>query len=70
MASMPSAGASTRHCANSRFVFYEENQAVVVWGIPATAGQTEDPPVEQGVNGETIDWYREFLASPQARFGT
>src|SRR5262245_45041251 len=42
-----------------RLVFFEENQVVVVWGISATPRQTEDPPVEQGVNGETIEWYPE-----------
>lgn len=45
--------------AGHRLVFMEENQAVVYWGVPAECQRLDDPPVWQGVNGETIKWYRE-----------
>lgn len=44
---------------NSRLVFMEENQDVVYWGVKATSQADDDPPVFQGVNGESIEWYRE-----------
>jgi hypothetical protein len=38
-------------------VFYEENQAVVVWGIARSRLSEEDPPVEQGqVDRDTEAW--------------
>ncbi len=39
-------------------VFLEENQNVVFWGVPTTP-RTDDPPVEQGVNGDTLEWHAE-----------
>src|SRR5260370_818934 len=35
-------------------IFMEENQVVVVWGVPATAERLVDPPVHIGSNNETI----------------
>jgi hypothetical protein len=34
--------------ADDHLVFYEENQVVVVWGIPQSRLGDDDPPVEQG----------------------
>jgi hypothetical protein len=42
-----------------RLVFMEENQAVVSWGVEAIPRPAGDPPVFQGVEDETIRWYRE-----------
>ncbi|MBK8271282.1 MAG: hypothetical protein IPK83_24370 [Planctomycetes bacterium] len=42
-----------------RLVFMEENQEVVYWGVPASAKLQDDPPVELGVNGDTVEWYPE-----------
>jgi len=42
-----------------RLVFMEENQAVVLWGVPTIRPDAEDPAVFQGVNGPQIKWYRE-----------
>jgi hypothetical protein len=42
-----------------RLVFMEENQAVVFWGVEASTRPTGDPPVFQGVEDETMRWYRE-----------
>jgi hypothetical protein len=53
-----------------RLVFFEENQQVVYWAIPATfapdarrrtpdARRISDPPVYQGINGDPIAWYKE-----------
>lgn len=38
-------------------VFLEENQNVVFWGVPVATD--EDPTVDQGVNGSTIEWHSE-----------
>jgi hypothetical protein len=50
-----------------RLVFFEENQQVVYWGVPATNPSgigdprtlPDDPPVYQGVSAERIYWSRE-----------
>jgi hypothetical protein len=53
-----------------RLVFFEENQQVVYWGVPAAftpdagrrtpdARRMSDPPVYQGVSAERLYWYRE-----------
>jgi hypothetical protein len=41
-----------------RLVFLAENQSVVFWGVVAVDDRP-DPPVDQGVNDETIAWYPE-----------
>jgi hypothetical protein len=47
-----------------KFVFMEENQEVVYWGIPISAEVGDDPPVSQGVNvvDQPIDWHPEHGA--------
>ena len=40
-------------------IFMDENQAVVRWGASLRSRNIEDPPVRQGVNGDTISWYPE-----------
>lgn len=40
-------------------VFMEENQAVVLWGVPASTQPATDPPVSQGANGDPVEWYPE-----------
>jgi hypothetical protein len=44
-----------------KFVFMEENQEVVYWGIPISEEVGDDPPVSQGVNvvDQPIDWHPE-----------
>jgi hypothetical protein len=42
-----------------RLIFMEENQAVVLWGVPVRDLHADDPAVYQGVNGPQIKWYRE-----------
>jgi hypothetical protein len=47
-----------------KFVFMEENQEVVYWGIPISEEVGDDPPVSQGVNvvDQPIDWHPEHGA--------
>jgi hypothetical protein len=40
-------------------VFQEENQSAVYWGVEAAPGPPDDPPVFQGVNDDSIRWFRE-----------
>lgn len=42
-----------------KLVFMEENQRVVFWGVSSRNLTSADPAVYQGVNNETISWYRE-----------
>jgi hypothetical protein len=42
-----------------KFVFMEENQCVVFWGIDRSDLNNPDPIVWQGTNGDVIDWYEE-----------
>lgn len=54
--------------AGDHLVFYEENQAVVVWGIARGKLQEEDPPVDQGqFDAERNAWtfYPEFRSVSQ-----
>ena len=48
-----------------KFVFMEENQAVVHWGVPLQKKRA-DPGVWQRVNGEKPKWYSEDM--PFSRF--
>ncbi len=41
---------------SDRLVFMEENQAVVLWGVPSSLMAMEDSPVFQGVNGKQVAW--------------
>jgi hypothetical protein len=43
----------------NRLVFMDENQAVVRWGASLRNPRAADPPVSQGVNGDSISWYPE-----------
>src|SRR5262249_12439060 len=43
----------------SKLIFMEENQVVVVWGVRATAEPAADPPVCLGANNERIYWHKE-----------
>jgi hypothetical protein len=40
-----------------RLAFMAENQGVSFWGVQATADPAADPPVFQGVEGETNYWW-------------
>jgi hypothetical protein len=40
-----------------RVAFMAENQGVAFWGVQATAEPADDPPVFQGVEGETNYWW-------------
>jgi hypothetical protein len=42
-----------------RLIFMDENQVVVRWGVSLRNASSADPPISQGVNGETIAWYPE-----------
>lgn len=42
-----------------RLIFMDENQVVVRWGVSLRNAGAADPPVSQGVNGQTIAWYPE-----------
>jgi hypothetical protein len=42
-----------------RLTFMEENQSVVWWGVSTRNPNSDDPPVSQGINDETITWYPE-----------
>ncbi len=44
-----------------RFVFMEENQNAVVWGVPLNSG-APDPTVEQGVDSGKLEWHSEGVA--------
>lgn len=44
---------------DGKLVFCEENQAVVYWGYDEDQGWRTDPPVHQGINNDTIEWYLE-----------
>jgi hypothetical protein len=44
---------------HGKLVFWEENQAVVLWGIAAASNPPDDPAVYQGSNGDTVEWYVE-----------
>jgi hypothetical protein len=44
---------------HQRLVFMEENQAVVLWGVPAMSRESDDPAVYQGVNDSEIKWFKE-----------
>ncbi|MBN9119239.1 MAG: hypothetical protein J0I06_08770 [Planctomycetes bacterium] len=44
---------------DGKLIFCEENQAVVYWGYDADQGWAADPPVYQGVNGDTLEWFVE-----------
>jgi hypothetical protein len=44
---------------DGKLAFMEENQVVVLWGVPAVTENLEDPPVYQGVNNDTIEWHKE-----------
>src|SRR4051794_10185663 len=39
-------------------VFKEENQSAVYWGVAATPEPPDDPSVFQGVNDDSIQWFR------------
>lgn len=47
---------------DDHLIFYEENQAVVVWAIARSELTKEDPPVDQGQHDEKSGWsfYAEF----------
>jgi hypothetical protein len=44
---------------DGKLIFCVENQAVVYWGYDADQGWMTDPPVYQGVNNDTLEWYVE-----------
>lgn len=44
---------------DGKLVFMEENQIVVLWGVPAATEDLNDPPVYIGGNNEKIDWGKE-----------
>jgi hypothetical protein len=51
------------YVGGDHLVFYEENQAGVVWGIPLSRLGAEDPPVDQGqpdLGSSTWTFYPEF----------
>jgi hypothetical protein len=43
---------------NHKLVFMEENQAVVLYSIPANPDPDDDPPVFMGTNDNPIRWHR------------
>lgn len=65
---------------SGKLIFFEENQTVVVWGVPASKGAASDPVVFQCplVRGELDKWYSEkircseflkFMIHLQAAYG-
>jgi len=42
-----------------RLIFLEENQAVVLWGVPVEHEERQDCSVFVGVNGDRITWRKE-----------
>lgn len=44
---------------DDKFVFMEEDQRVVYWGIKQADVDSPNPLVWQGINSDVIDWYEE-----------
>jgi len=72
--------ASAWEVHSGKLIFFEENQTVVVWGIPVTKQAVQDPVVFQCplVSGELDKWYSEqtrcsdflkFMIHLQAAYG-
>lgn len=50
---------SDLHEEGGKLIFYEENQAVVVWGFEVALAGERDVPVLQGNGTDELDWYPE-----------
>src|ERR1043165_5150414 len=42
---------------DGKLVFCEENQVVLYWAVEEDQGWRTDPPVFQGINNDTVEWY-------------